>query len=286
MKTCVVIGNRCSGIEGLNDFGGLQIVTVFAVENSRLSEAVLPPSCDRVIFSSKESRSVIEKIAQLSFDVLLSAGCPVILPVSKIKKTDQLFINIHPSLLPLGRGTHPINEVLLAGRKHFGATLHYMDDGVDTGRIIHQEREPVTEDLDLGLLYHLAFSLERKVVANGFQKLAGSAYLLEGQAQEGESSYYTRKSDDHKIDLSVIGVAELLRRVKAFGIHGQGVEFVTSGQRITAYAAEAITNALLASEFARAQPGELLLRYDGKLIVKTQDGYARISDYKSDVVSD
>ena len=47
-------------------------------------------------------------------------------------------INTHPALLPLYPGAHPVRDALAAGATVTGTTVHWVDEGIDTGRIINQ----------------------------------------------------------------------------------------------------------------------------------------------------
>ena len=55
-------------------------------------------------------------------------------------------VNTHSSLLPEFPGAHPIEDVLAAGVDETGATVHYVDEGIDTGPVIAAERVPVSPD--------------------------------------------------------------------------------------------------------------------------------------------
>jgi len=48
-------------------------------------------------------------------------------------------VNVHPSLLPKFPGAHAIDDALAAGVETTGVTVHYVDDGLDTGAVIRQE---------------------------------------------------------------------------------------------------------------------------------------------------
>ena len=88
----IFVGNRANVLKKMIDLK-CEIVQVFSVENSYLEkelEALNIPS--KTIKSKKE---LVEDIINTEFDCLVSNGCPYILPISKIKKKDQLFINIH-----------------------------------------------------------------------------------------------------------------------------------------------------------------------------------------------
>ena len=55
-------------------------------------------------------------------------------------------INVHPSLLPCFPGTHAVEDALAAGVAETGVTVHFVDEGVDTGSVIAQERVAVLPD--------------------------------------------------------------------------------------------------------------------------------------------
>ncbi len=52
-------------------------------------------------------------------------------------------VNVHPALLPAFPGAHPVEDALAAGVSETGATVHLVDEGVDTGRVLRQEGVPV-----------------------------------------------------------------------------------------------------------------------------------------------
>lgn len=142
---------------------------------------------------SKEK--LISDIKKPSFNFLISNGCPYILPVSSIRKENQYYINIHPSLLPDLRGRHPINGAILFDRKH-AVNCHHMNDGIDTGSIIANIEIPITDDIDLGLLYQLSFIAEGKVFEKAYNqgfKEKEMRYIVNNPI------YYMRKNKDLEI---------------------------------------------------------------------------------------
>ena len=86
-----------------------------------------------------------------SLDLIVLAGCLVVLPETLIKKYTNKIINIHPSLIPAfcGNGYYGLKvheEVLKRGVKLTGATCHFVDAGTDTGPIIFQKSVEVLEN--------------------------------------------------------------------------------------------------------------------------------------------
>lgn len=104
-------------------------------------------------FDSREefNEKLIEKIDSLQLDLIVLAGCLVVLPEKLIKKYPNKIINIHPSLIPsfCGTGYYGLKvheKALERGVKVTGATCHFVDTGTDTGPIIFQQPVEVVED--------------------------------------------------------------------------------------------------------------------------------------------
>nr|WP_302624405.1 phosphoribosylglycinamide formyltransferase [uncultured Eubacterium sp.] len=97
-------------------------------------------------FESREkfNDALIEKIDSYNLDLIVLAGFLVVLPPELIAKYRNRIINIHPSLIPsfCGNGfygLHVHEKALERGVKITGATVHFVDEGTDTGPIIYQK---------------------------------------------------------------------------------------------------------------------------------------------------
>ncbi len=95
--------------------------------------------------------ALIAKIDEYNVDLIVLAGCLVVLPKKLIDKYEGRIINIHPSLIPAFCGTGyyglKVHEAALErGVKVTGATCHFVDAGTDTGPIIYQKTVEVLED--------------------------------------------------------------------------------------------------------------------------------------------
>lgn len=103
-------------------------------------------------FESREAfnRAFLAQLEALAPDLIVLAGFLVILPEKMIEVYRNRIINIHPSLIPSFCGTGyyglKVHEAALArGVKVTGATVHYVDEGTDTGKIILQKAVEVLE---------------------------------------------------------------------------------------------------------------------------------------------
>ena len=73
-------------------------------------------------------------------------------------------INTHPALLPSFKGAHGVRDALEYGVKVTGSTVHFVDAGVDTGRIIAQEPVLVRQDDDEASLHERIKVVERQLI--------------------------------------------------------------------------------------------------------------------------
>ena len=277
VKQVVLIGNRCGVVREIGRFPQLRLTRVFALAESLLDRECGQYSADVVRFALSDRRQVCEQIAVCDFDLLLSHGCPFILPVSELRRHHQRFINVHPAPLPRMKGMHPVNGAFLRGENFLGATMHDMEDHVDAGRIIEQGTIELTADLDLGLAYRLVFDLESDVFRRGMQKLIDSGFQDQGEPQSGDDSFYTRRRGDMRIDFRTMSNDEIVRRVRAFGIASQGVIAEFGRFQLRVFDAESMFNPHLLVKYAAAEPGTVLLQYEKKWLVRSRDGVIKIN---------
>ncbi len=95
--------------------------------------------------------AMIERLDQSGIDLVVLAGYLVILPENLVKAYEGRMINIHPSLIPshCGAGYYGLKvheSVLARGNKVTGATVHFVDEGTDSGPIIIQKAVDVRQD--------------------------------------------------------------------------------------------------------------------------------------------
>lgn len=90
-------------------------------------------------YKGRKRKEISEIILDSKPDLLLSVSYSKILLKEDIETPKLGSINIHPSLLPKYRGPDPLSEIIKNNDKVAGQTIHFMDEGADTGDIIDQE---------------------------------------------------------------------------------------------------------------------------------------------------
>jgi methionyl-tRNA formyltransferase len=278
-RKILFVGSRYHVLDQLLSSENIADITIYVVENSYLSTILSKKKMAYRAFDGKNKSKFMEEILELDFDILISNGCPFILPVQKFAP-EQLLINIHPTYLPILQGKTPINGIFYDGYEFYGATMHFIDAGIDTGAIICQKKIGLTPDLDLGLLYHLSMKLEGIVFKIGWELLKQSNFEYQGEKQEGSSTYFNRTPEIQQLDLTSQNTSAILRAIKSFGIKSQGCSAKISNNNYRIYEAESIIHLPLLKEYQKSDPGSLLLEYDTKLLVKTKDGIIKITSYE------
>ncbi|MGL4344382.1 MAG: phosphoribosylglycinamide formyltransferase [Cellulosilyticaceae bacterium] len=127
--------------------------------------------------SPEYDREVLQKLEESQVDMVVLAGYLKIVPSEMIAKYRGRIINIHPSLLPKfgGKGYYGIRvheAVLAAGEKESGATVHFVDEGIDTGKTIVQRSVPVlAEDQPSDLAARVLHEVEHRILVEAIGQL-------------------------------------------------------------------------------------------------------------------
>lgn len=154
-----------------------------AEENGIPSLCVSPKDYEtREIFNEK----LLEAVDGLQPDLIVLAGFLVVIPPAMIQKYRNRMINIHPSLIPsfCGKGYYglKVHEAALErGVKVVGATVHFVDEGTDTGPIILQKAVEVEQgDTPEVLQRRVMEQAEWKILPRAIDLIANGKVKVEG----------------------------------------------------------------------------------------------------------
>ena len=177
------------------EIGGVISNNKSAYALTRAKRHKIPSKCiSPKDFETREefNRVFLEKIRELHPDLIVLAGFLVVIPESMVQEYRNRIINIHPSLIPSFCGTGyyglKVHEAALArGVKLTGATVHFVDEGTDTGPILLQKAVEVKEgDTPEILQRRVMEEAEWKIlpqaidlIANGKVRVANGAAMIE-----------------------------------------------------------------------------------------------------------
>ena len=160
------------------------------------------------------SEEVYEAVRQLQPDLCVISHFEKLIkdPILSIPRLG--FINLHPSLLPYYRGMAPQHWPIINGDKEAGITVHYIDEGTDTGDIIVQRRFPLVDDMYVSDLQKVWMEHYKTIMVEAIDNIVCNRHVTVQRHLEG--SYYGKlKLEQCQINLegSVHDAYNLVRGV-------------------------------------------------------------------------
>ncbi|GAA0605988.1 phosphoribosylglycinamide formyltransferase [Streptomyces crystallinus] len=125
--------------------------------------------------------ALAEATAAYDPDLVVSAGFMKIVGKHFLARFGGKVVNTHPALLPSFPGAHGVRDALAYGAKVTGCTVHFVDDGVDTGPIIAQGVVEVRADDTEDALHERIKEVERRLLVDVVGRLARDGYRIEGR---------------------------------------------------------------------------------------------------------
>ena len=138
----------------------------------QLSEFDDRPSFDREVLAALTSAQV---------DLVALAGYMKLVGAEMIEAFPNRIMNIHPALLPCFPGEQGVPDALDYGVKVSGVTVHFVDEGLDTGPIIAQEAVPVEEGDDVESLHNRIHAAEYRIYPKAIRLFAEGRLVVDGR---------------------------------------------------------------------------------------------------------
>lgn len=164
---------------------------------------------------SLRSPEVVEQLKALQPDVLVVVAYGLIIPPEVLAIPKFGCLNVHGSLLPRWRGAAPIHRAIQAGDAETGATIMLMDEGLDTGPMLHKVSTPITADDTGGSLYQRVAQQGAEALVKVLDNL--EHYIAHQVSQDDSQATYAHKLTKAEGALDWQKSAqELARQVRAF----------------------------------------------------------------------
>jgi phosphoribosylglycinamide formyltransferase-1 len=174
----VLVSGEGSNLQALLD-AGLPVVAVASNEPrvralERAESAGVPaavfPLAD---FEDRDARdlAMAEWLETHGVELVVCAGYMQLLRPGFLGRFPGRVVNVHPAPLPDFPGAHPLEDLLAAGAPAAAATVHYVDEGVDTGPVIASEPVPVRADDTVELLRERVHEAEHRLLPKVVREL-------------------------------------------------------------------------------------------------------------------
>lgn len=150
-----------------------------------------------------ELREILEDVMP---DLIVTVTWRGLLPPEVLNIPSKGAINLHGSLLPKYRGNAPVTWALLNGDKEIGATVHYIDEGMDTGDILEQVALPIGMDESVGDVFERLLEADGPMLVRAIRKIESGQAAPIPQNHEQATRAYKRKPEDGLIDWNQPGL--------------------------------------------------------------------------------
>ncbi len=164
---------------------------------------------------SLKNEDALTELKSLNADIMIVVAYGLILPKAILEAPRLGCLNVHGSILPRWRGAAPIQRAIWAGDEDTGVTIMQMDEGLDTGDMLHISRCPIAADETSASLYTKLAELGPGALVQTINKLANGELIAE--PQNDELANYAKKlsKEEANIDWTMDAV-QIERNIRAF----------------------------------------------------------------------
>ncbi|MBH0048404.1 methionyl-tRNA formyltransferase [Pseudoalteromonas sp. NZS11_1] len=164
---------------------------------------------------SLKNDEALAELTSLNADIMIVVAYGLILPKAILEAPRLGCLNVHGSILPRWRGAAPIQRAIWAGDEQTGVTIMQMDEGLDTGDMLHISRCPISTTETSASLYTKLAELGPDALIETINKLANGEITPE--PQNDELANYAKKlsKEEANIDWS-ISALQIERNIRSF----------------------------------------------------------------------
>lgn len=227
------------------------------------------------------SEDFMRRIALYQVDLFVSMSFNQIFRTKMINYPRLKTINCHAGKLPFYRGRNILNWVLINDEKDFGITVHYVDEGIDTGDIILQRTYAITDQDDYGSLLNRAYKGCAETLYEAIKMIhEGRAVGLPQNSIDEIGTYFGMRSDgDEILDWNQTS-REIFNFVRAISKPGPQARSFIGSKEIKINKVQLVQG----SHKYKNTIGQVVGKKGGMFWVKTADTIVEVIDYTYDGV--
>ena len=164
-------------------------------------------------FEVSSQSELSQWIQALHADIVYCFGCSVLLSQELLSAVPRGVVGYHPAELPHNRGRHPIIWALALGLKRTASTFFMMNQGVDSGPIVSQNKVYISRRDDAATLYAKLLSVAKKQVVSMTRQLVRERFNFAPQNARLANVWRKRTAEDGRVDwrMSASGIYNLVR---------------------------------------------------------------------------
>lgn len=213
-----------------------------------------------------------QKIFEYKPDIIVTCAYGQIIPLELLNYPKYGCINVHASLLPKLRGGAPIHRALMNGDKETGVTIMYMDEKMDNGDIISQEKTPILDSDNLDSLYERLSKLGSLLLLKTLPLILSNNNKRIKQDENAVTYGYNINREEEKIDFNDDAL-NIHNKVRALSTR-PGAYCYLDGKRLKIY------KTVLTNEVCDKKPGTISNVTKNGIYVSTDDYLIIIKELK------
>lgn len=228
------------------------------------------------IHQNVNSGEFLGRIAKYEVDLFVSMSFNQIFRAEAINYPPLKTINCHAGKLPFYRGRNILNWALINDEKDFGITVHYVDEGIDTGDIILQKTYPITDEDDYSTLLNTAYAGCADVLYEAIKAIqAGTVQRISQDSIDPVGMYCGMRGPGDEIINWNAGSREIFNFVRAICRPGPMATSMLNGKEIKINRVREVKGA---HRYINT-PGQILGKTEGGFYVKTGDSFIEVTEY-------
>jgi phosphoribosylglycinamide formyltransferase-1 len=196
LRVAVLVSGEGSNLQAiLDEVHGRDGVEVVAVGSNRAAARGLERArlagvetgvFETAAFASRAERdeALADWLEEHGIELLVLAGFMELLGAPFIRRFAGRIINVHPSLLPAFPGVHAIEQAIEYGVKQMGVSVHFVDEGVDSGAIILQEAFAIDPPYsrDIAAIEERVHEIEHRLLPRAVRLFAAGAVRVDPES--------------------------------------------------------------------------------------------------------
>src|SRR5690554_6109246 len=151
------------------------------------------------VFQPERIKNNYKQVIDWHPDIIITCAYGQIIPKELLELPEYKAINVHASLLPKYRGGAPIHRAIIDGEKETGISIMYMDEKMDEGNIISQEKIEIKKDYNVGTLHDKLSLIGAKLLMETLPSIFSNTNKSIKQDNAKATYAYNIKPEDEKI---------------------------------------------------------------------------------------
>ena len=230
--------------------------------------------------SNVNDKDFIKKIKKYNADLFVSMSFDQMIKKQVFDIPNKGTINCHVGKLPFYRGRHGISWMLINDEKEFGISVHYIDDGIDTGDLINQEVFKITDADSYKTILERSYKECPRILYKSIKQIQQNNACRAPQNLISQFGLYcsARKEGDEIIDWNQKS-RDVFNFIRSISPPGPVATTFFKNIEIKIIKAEFIKDAPV----YKGIPGAILVSRPDFLLVKTKDSYIKITEWTSNL---